>query len=168
MQAESQRLPGLPSGRFAGRQVFAQQVRDALDCAADQGWRELIFSDASFEDWPLNERSVADALQAWSKAGRRFVMLANHYDAVLRQHARFVSWRTKWSHIVECHLCRQLDPADFPSILWSPVWSMRRLDLVHSIGTCGTDPERGVQMREMLDELWRNSSPGFPASTLGL
>ena len=40
---------GLPSGRFSGRSEFAQIVRDALACAAREGWHEIIVSDASFD-----------------------------------------------------------------------------------------------------------------------
>ena len=49
--------PELPQGRFEGRDAFRQNVRDALACAARQGWRELILSDADFHDWPLGERT---------------------------------------------------------------------------------------------------------------
>lgn len=158
----------LPSGRFAGREAFTQLVRDALACAAQQGWREIIFSDAAFEQWPLHERLVVDSLHAWSKSGRRFVMLASRYDAVLRNQPRFVAWRKAWGHIIECRVCRNVDPGDIPSVIWGPVWAMRRLDLLHNTGTCGSEPERRVQIREALDELILNSTPGFPASTLGL
>lgn len=168
MEPESDLPVQLPTGRFAGREAFAQLVRDALASAAQQGWREIIFSDATFEDWPLRERTVVDTLYAWSKSGRRFVMLANRYDAVLRNHARFVTWRKTWGHIVDCRVCRNLDRADFPSAIWSPVWALRRLDLFHSTGICGAEADRRVQLREVLDELNLNSSPGFPASTLGL
>ena len=40
----------LPAGRFEGRNDFQQLVRDALACAAREGWREIILSDATFED----------------------------------------------------------------------------------------------------------------------
>ena len=158
----------LPSTRFAGREAFAQLVRDSLVAAVQQDWREIFFCDATFEDWPLHEEAVADALYAWSKTGRRFVMFASRYDLVLRHHARFVSWRKTWDHIVEGRICRNLGSADFPSALWSPNWAMRRLDLIRSTGVCGAEPDRRVHIREMLDELMLNSNPGFPASTLGL
>lgn len=158
----------LPSTRFTGREAFAQLVRDALVAAAQQDWREIFFCDATFEDWPLQEKAVADALHAWSKTGRRFVMLASRYDLVLRHHARFVSWRKTWDHIVECRIGRNLGNTDFPSAIWSPAWAMRRLDLLRSTGVCGAEPDRRVHIREILDELMLGSSPGFPASTLGL
>jgi hypothetical protein len=158
----------LASGRFSGREAFEQLVRDALVRAARDGWPEVILSDANFEDWPLRERAVVDALHAWSKPGRQLTMLATRYDEVVRRHARFVAWRKTWGHIIDCRVCRVSAPADFPSAIWSRSWFMHRLDPQNSTGVCGDDRERMVQLREILDEKLRNSAPGFPASTLGL
>ncbi len=159
---------GLPSGRFSGRVDFQQLVRRALAQAALDGWREIIFSDATFEDWPLGERAVSESLQAWSGSGRRFVMLAKSYDEVVRRHARFVTWRRTWAHTIECWRCPSADPLELPSAIWSPAWALRRLDLERSTGVCGGEADRRVLLRESLDEWLRKSSPGFPASTLGL
>lgn len=161
-------LQGLPSGRFEGRETFRQLVRDALACAAREGWREIVLSDATFEDWPLGERAVAESLQAWAKSGRTLVLLARKYDAVVRQHARFVQWRVHWAHIVGAHACASADPLDLPSALWSPAWALERRELEHSIGWCGSEPERRVAVRELLDAWLQKSTPAFPASTLGL
>lgn len=161
-------LTPLPSGRFSGREAFEQLIRDAFIHAASEGWQEIIISDATFEDWPLRERSVVDSLQVWSQSGRRLIMLATRYDEVLRRHARFVAWRKTWGHLIECRVCRAAAPSDFPSAISSKNWFMHRLDLARSLGVCGDDRERGVQLREQLNEKIRNSSPGFPSSTLGL
>ena len=158
----------LTDGRFSGREAFGKLVRDALTCAAREGWQEIILSDATFEDWPLRERSVVESLHAWSKSGRHLIMLATRYDEVMRNHARFVSWRKTWGHIIDCRVCRVASAADFPSAIWSRSWFMHRLDPQHSLGTCGHDRERSVQLREVLNEKIRDSVPGFPASTLGL
>lgn len=158
----------LPSGRFAGREAFAKLVRDAVATAAREGWRELVFVDAGFEDWPLHERAVCESLQAWSKSGRSFLMVARNYDRVLRDKHRFVSWRRTWSHIIECRQCRQIDAPDFPGLIWSPHWALRRLDPVHVTGVCGGESDRRTQVRELIDELLSNSSAGFPATQLGL
>ncbi|MDR3454314.1 MAG: hypothetical protein P4L96_16215 [Rhodoferax sp.] len=166
--AQDRAASSLPCGRFAGRSEFAQLVRDALACAAREGWREIIVSDATFEDWPLGERALAEPLQAWARAGRKFTMLAQRYDEVSRRHARFVTWRRTWAHIVECRRCVVADPLDLPSAIWSPVWALRRLDLERSTGVCGNEPERRLQIKESLDEWLRKSTSGFPASTLGL
>lgn len=158
----------LPLGRFEGRVAFQQLVRDALACAAREGWREIILSDASFEDWPLGERAVAESLQAWSASGRRCILLARRYDEVVRRHARFVTWRRTWSHIVEAHGCASADVLELPSAIWSPGWVLHRLDPQRCNGFTGTEPERRLALRELLDEWLLKSSPAFPATTLGL
>ena len=158
----------LVQGRFEGRDAFRQLVRDALACAANEGWRELIRCDASFADWPLGERAVAESLQAWSASGRRCVLLARRYDDVLRLHARFVTWRQTWSHIIEARACPSADALELPSAIWSPHWAMQRLDPDRCNGFCGSEPERRLALRELLDEWLQKSSPAFPATTLGL
>jgi len=160
--------PVLPSGRFEGREAFRQLVRDALACAARQGWRELILCDADFSDWPLGERAVAQSLQDWSATGRRCTLLARRYDAVVRDHARFVAWRKTWSHIIDARACASADPLEMPSAVWSPGWVMRRMDTERSNGVCGGEPERRVLLREDLNEWLLKSSPSFAATTLGL
>lgn len=164
----SEAAQALPDGRFQGREDFRQLVRDAFAAAAREGWRELILSDASFEDWPLGERAVIDALQAWSQAGRHMVLLARRYDTVQRQHARFVQWRARWSHIIEARACPAADPLDLPSAIWTPQWVLERREPERSIGYCGSEPERRVALRETLQEWLQKSTPSFPATTLGL
>ncbi len=158
----------LPSGRFEGRVAFQQLVRDALACAAREGWREIILCDASFADWPLGERAVAQSLQDWSKTGRHITLLAKRYDDVVRRHARFVTWRGTWSHIIEARACAAADPLELPSAIWSPGWVMHRLDPERCNGYSGAEPERRLALRESLNEWLGKSSPAFPATTLGL
>jgi hypothetical protein len=155
-------------GRFEGRAAFEQVIRTAFARAAQEGWREIILSDATFVDWPLRERRVVESLQAWSTSGRRLVMLATGFDEVIRHHDRFVAWRKTWSHLIDCRLCRGMSVADFPSAIWTRDWYMHRLDPQRSNGVCSIDPLRGLQVKESLQERIRNSSPGFPASLLGL
>ncbi len=158
----------LPSKRFEGRAEFRQLVRDALACAAQEGWREIILSDATFEDWPLGEREVAQSLKDWSKTGRHCILVAKSYDDVLRLHARFVRWRGVWSHIITAYACKSADRLDLPSAFWSPDWVLERRDIDRSNGYCGSEPDRRVLLRETLNEWLRKSSPAFPATTLGL
>ena len=160
--------PQHPTGRFLGRGAFQQVVRDALACAAHEGWREIVVSDSTFDDWPLGERAVCTSLQAWARPGRQFTMLAVAYDEVIRRHARFVAWRTTWSHLIDCRACRSADPQDMPSALYSPVWSMRRLEREHSSGICGDDIQQRVLLQQAQAEWLRKSRPAFPSSTLGL
>ena len=62
-------IPPLAEGRFDGRDDFGVIVRHALSAAAQQGWKEIVFSDPDFADWPLGERAVAQSLQDWSASG---------------------------------------------------------------------------------------------------
>jgi hypothetical protein len=159
---------GLPGGRFTGRQAFQQLVRDALAAAAREGWREIILSDANFEDWPLGERAVAESLNAWAASGRHCTLLARRYDDVVRRHARFVTWRGTWSHIIDARGCASADPLGLPSAIWSPGWVMQRLDPERCNGWSGSEPERRLLLRENLQEWLLQSSPAFPATSLGL
>ncbi|MBI2751528.1 MAG: hypothetical protein HYX43_19895 [Burkholderiales bacterium] len=163
---ESETTP--PAGTFFGPTEFAQVVREALACAAREGWPSMVWSDPNFADWPLGERAVVETLNAWAGGGRHLVILAHNFDSVVRLHPRFVTWRQTWDHVIECRVCRNLDATEVPSALWSPHWAMRRLDLVRSTGVAGLEPQRRVMLKEELDECRRQGAPGFPASTLGL
>jgi hypothetical protein len=158
----------LPSRRFEGREEFRELIRDALACAAREGWRELILSDASFEDWPLGDLAVAQSLQAWSKSGRKMLLLARRYDGLVRRHPRFVQWRGKWSHIITATAVPSADALELPSAVWSPGWVLDRRDVERCNGYCGSEPERRVLLRERLNEWLLKSTPSFPSTTLGL
>ena len=155
-------------GVFSGPKAFAQIVRVSLERAAKEGWPTMVWSDASFAEWPLGERAVAESLQAWAGSGRQLVMLAHSYNSMLRYQPRFVTWRKTWDHIIECRVCKTIDASEMPSALWSPQWAMRRLDFVRSTGVAGLEPSRRVLLKEELDECRRQSAPGFSATTLGL
>jgi hypothetical protein len=107
-------------------------------------------------------------LNDWARTGRKLSLLAKSYDSLRRYQPRMVTWRTQWDHIVDCRMCKSVDATEFPSAIWSPVWSMQRLDLVRSTGFAGFEPQRRVRLKEALDECKRHSAPGFSATTLGL
>jgi len=157
----------LPSGPFAGVNEFRQLVRDALAAAAHEGWREIILSDPSFGDWPLGELAVVQSLSAWSQSGRKCILLARRWDEALR-HARFVSWRRTWSHIIEARACRSADPLELPSAIWTPTWVLDRRNVETSRGYMGPEPDRRLALRERLNEWLGKSGPGFASATLGL
>ncbi|MDR2128921.1 MAG: hypothetical protein LBP52_07635 [Burkholderiaceae bacterium] len=154
--------------RFEGREAFAEWVRKSLQTAARQGWREIILCDATFADWPLGERAVIDLLDAWAGKQRQMTILAQRYDDLAERHARFVRWRSTWSHILDCRGLPSLEVKDFPSAIWSPSWVLQRLDLVCSRGIVSQEEQRRLVLREQLDECLGQSMPAFPATTLGL
>ncbi|MEO8249590.1 MAG: hypothetical protein ABI589_09480 [Burkholderiales bacterium] len=154
--------------RFEGRDEFRERIRDALATGATHGWREAILCDADFADWPLGEREVESSLHAWAKAGGRFTLIAQRWDEVLRRHARFVNWRERWSHLIECRVCKNADPLSFPSAIWSPALMLLRLDVERCTCIESADSQRRVELRETLEQALHSSAPGFPATTLGL
>lgn len=169
---DSQHVPATPSalleGRFSGRVEFTDLIRQAFAVAAVQGWREIILCDLSFDDWPLGERVVVQALNDWSKAGRRLTVLARNYDQVMRRHTRFVTWRQTWAHIVECRASAPKSADELPSALWASGWGFERLDRERCRGVAGSEVARRVSLSERLNEHLLKSLPAFPASTLGL
>ena len=105
----------LPEGRVQGREAFRQAVRDALACAAEQGWPELIVSDPDYSDWPLGEAGVVASLYRWARPGRQFTMLAGSYGAIERLHPRFVPWRRDMAHLINCRILQRLSPSISPA-----------------------------------------------------
>jgi hypothetical protein len=158
----------LDAGTFSGPSEFAQRIRDALRQASVKQWNLMVWSDCDFQDWPLCEREVVEALQAWSGKGRHLRMLARRFDCFPRLHPRFVTWRQQWDHIIECRVCAHVPGLDLPSALWTPEYAIQRMDIVRSTGWAGHDRQRMAQIRADLDECSKHSAPGFPASTLGL
>ena len=74
-----------------------------------QGRAPKRLSDPDFADWPLGERAVAESLQAWAASGRSLRLVATHFEGFQRSHARFVTWRRLWDHIVQCRACSGAD-----------------------------------------------------------
>ena len=158
----------LPTGPWDGRAAFADLVRSAFERAAIEGWPLIILSDPDFADWPLGERRVVDALQAWASRGRQLHLLARDFRPLREQAPRLVQWRVTWDHVVQARSCQGALGDALPSALWSPVWTLERLDSVHSRGVSTAEAKRRVELRERLDSKWERASPAFPASTLGL
>lgn len=160
--------PELPAGSFAGRESFREHVRAALSEAARAGWREIVLSDAHFLDWPLGERAVVEDLTRWAMRGQRLTLLARRYDELQRAHPLFVRWRRQWDHRIDCRQVGASEDAEIPSLIWTPAWALQRLEPVRFAGVCGPEPERRQSLRLLLDEWLQRSTPGFPATTLGL
>lgn len=161
-------LAMLPEGRLQGRHLFADLVAQALATAAAEGWSRLVLADPDFADWPLGERSVVASLQAWAARGRTLHMIAHDYRAVRERHPRFVQWRVTWSHLFEARACSGVPSGELPSALWSPAWTLERIDPGHGVQIASSLPARRVALGERLEQWWQKGSPSFPAVTLGL
>ena len=170
-QSDAQVPAAPPLGRFDGREQFQEWIRQALRAAAEEGWREIMFCDPDFRDWPLGERAVLDSLNAWARGGRgrHCTILAANFEALRVRHARFAEWRTRWSHLIDCRQIRGGQSNVVPSVIWSAKWIFQATDMERFRGVASTDAERALICRENLRELINTrSTPGFPSSILGL
>ena len=161
-------LPPLPTGRMQGRQLFSDLVRQAIETAAAQAWSPLVLSDADFEDWPLGDRAVVQALQDWAAQGRRIRFLARDFQKLRERHPRLVTWRVQWSHLVEAHVWASAGEGEVPSAWWSPGWCMERVDPSRGVLVASDEAPRVLALRERLESAWARGRPGFPATVLGL
>lgn len=166
--ANPEDLQALGTGQFSGPAEFTLLIRSAISYAAREGWKQMVWCDPSFEDWPLREKAVVEDLHAWAGTGRKLVLLAQSFVAIERYHARFVDWRVRWDHIVECRVCRPRAGTEFPSALWSPSWLLHRVDPVRCRGVSSYEAQARVSLQEELEELRKQGAPGFPATRLGL
>lgn len=161
-------MEGLPEGRLVGRVAFADVIRRAFAKAAEEGWPRMVLCDVDFADWPLGEREVVASLNAWARRGRSLQLLARDYGLLRQMHPRFVQWRTTWAHLVEAQACASAPVGELPSVLWSPAWTLQRLDPLRCTMVVSRSAEQRVALQEQLQPWWLKSTPAFPASTLGL
>lgn len=158
----------LPEGRLQGRLLFADLVRQALATAAVEGWPRLVLCDPDFSDWPLGEQAVVTSLQAWARRGRLLQVLGRDFGPLRLQHTRFVQWRVTWAHLLEVRACRSAAAEAFPSAIWSPCWTLERIDASHGVMVASFDARRQVALAERLDHWWQKGCASLPPSTLGL
>lgn len=158
----------LPEGRLQGRLLFADLVRQALACAAAEGWPRLVLCDNDFTDWPLGERAVVASLHAWAQGGRALHLLGRDFSALRQQHPRFVQWRVVWAHLLEVRACASASVQEWPSAIWSPGWTLERIDASRSVVLASHDAGCRVALAQRLDHWWQKATPALPPTTLGL
>lgn len=151
------------------RAEFHAALRSAFAEAAAAGAREIWLCDADFADWPLGERAVIESLTQWAASRRRLTLLAQHFDTVVRLHARWIFWRRQWSHIVQCRSNAELEAAQLPTLLLAPgVVSVELFDPVHHRGRVSHEAADGLRCRERIDAVLQRSAEAFPVTTTGL
>ncbi len=167
-------MDGLKAGSIEGRAALSQALRDLLLLGCAQGSRTICCVAERFDDWPLSDRTVIEALAAWARRGRTLQLMGRGFDGLYQRHPRFVQWRVTYDHCVEA---REYEPqgGDIQSPLAALFFeggdscmSLRILDDLHWRGVVSDEPRDAVLLREWFDALAQRASPSFPASTLGL
>jgi len=157
-----------------GRGAFVQAIKDLLGEAAAGTWTDLYFCAPQFEDWPLGDSDVVDALVRWSRLGgaRHCQFIAGHYEQWPAHHPRWVQWRRTWSHLVNCWQPEEEMADHLPSMLLlsGPRRSLL-LELTNNHYQTGWLTRTGSRLgaaRQEIDAILQRSVPGFSATVLGL
>lgn len=88
--------------QIASRAEFHDAVRAALAEAEAANAPEIVISDPTFMDWPLNDPGIVETLSRWVDSRSEFTLIAHSFDELARRQSRFVAWRRQWSHVVRC------------------------------------------------------------------
>jgi hypothetical protein len=154
---------------FDSLAAFGAAVGDAAAAAVVQRCRRLLMADPGFDDWPLEDSRLIDALTAFVRLPeRRVVLLGERFDGVARACPRFVAWRRVWSHAVDA-----LRPADdgvhLPTVLLADrSVAVQVLDRVHWRGRVLVDEPGVHRLGDEIDAFAQRSEPTFGVRTLGL
>jgi hypothetical protein len=154
--------------RIDGRSEFTAAVRSSLVHAVRHRERELCLVDHDFDVWPLDDNEVLDALMHWARLPqRRLILVASHFDNVMRRFARFTTWRGNFAHVVEAFVT-DVEPSQVPSLLLAGPASLMLADRLRWRGHALSSDKEVADWREVVDVLLQRSEPGFAANTLGL
>ncbi len=161
MDADDTEREALP----LGREAWQQGLRALL---ADPGAACCLYS-ADYGDWPLGEVAVVEALDAWALTRRQpgWRMLARRYDGLARAAPRFVEWRTRFAHLIEC---RELpDGVDEPAegVLLSGHGVIAKA-VEHGRAALVCRGAAWLAAMQRWEAAWERSQPAFAAYTLGL
>jgi hypothetical protein len=158
-----------PHRPIATRTEFHDALREAFAEMAQVGCREAWLCDEDFADWPLNERAVIELLTHWAAAHRKLTVIARAYDDVVRRHPRWVDWRRRWSHIVECRAFVDAETGQIPTLLLaSELVAVRLIDPLRHRGALSRDPADLLRHRELADAVSQRSIESFAPTMLGL
>ncbi len=153
-----------------GSTALAQAFAELLASRPSEWWLCV----ERFDEWPLEQSMVMDALVAWSKAvpQGRVYLLAKEFRWLEREASRFMNWRRLFAHQVSVKRW----PQRLPDELHVPrgIYGERRaIELgVHPAGQLiarhTTRVAHIAAQRQALQELWDRAQSALPAYTLGL
>ena len=153
-----------------GREAFRTALIATLDHAAQQGVRRVWLCDPDFSAWPLGQPDCVDAFSRWVTGAERLTVIAASFSHVAVHCPRWVAWRRRWSHKVDCRQLREGESMVLPSMLHAPpLVSLRMLDLTRYTRGHLLRSEAGLAAcGELIDAVLHRSEEGFPSTTIGL
>jgi hypothetical protein len=154
---------------FDTRAGFRDAVARCIADAAARRARRLTLVDQDFVGWPLEDAAVLDGLARFALLPeRRIVLIAQRFDAVQRDCARFVQWRRTWSHVVQ-PLSPPEDRLTWPTlVLADAAFALRVFDRDRWRGRVEAGSSAVTQLAEEIDAFAQRCEASFPANVVGL
>jgi hypothetical protein len=158
------------AGAIESRGDFAAAFGDALQLALAQRARRMVWVDADFDGWPLDDVAHVQQLTGWLRLpGRQLLLLAADYRALQREAPRFVACYRLWSHAIAACSPEQDAAASLPSLLLvEGQRCLRLLDRANWRGEVSDEPAGLSVWRDRVDALLQQSTSAWPVTTLGL
>lgn len=167
---EQPAAPVPPLSALRSAADFEAALHWALGHALATRSRRMLWLDANFAAWPLNDSRLHDALTAWLRLPqRKLVLLAHSYDAVHRLHPRFVAWRRNWAHVIEAWSPSEGVEARLPTLLIDDRSLCLQIhDSTQWRGRLSLDEKAVRQWHDEVDALLQRCEAAFPVHQLGL
>ena len=151
------------------RRHFVDAVHEAHRLALAQRCRRMVWADADFADWPLDDAALLQTLVDWLRLPQRQLYLVAAEPERLRRRARFMATYGLWTHVITVVEASEEDAPLLPCLLLAEgVARVELLDKLHFRGQAGDDPLALKRDRERLDALLQRSTPALPYTPLGL
>jgi hypothetical protein len=159
-----------PPPPFSSRTEFTAALHWALRTSVAQQARRIVWVDADFAEWPLDDPVWHELLAGWLRLPqRRLVLLAATYDHMPRRHPRFTAWRRLWSHAIETWSPDDGATDTLPTLAIDDVAvCVHLIDALQWRGRASFNPRTARPWCDRVDVVLQHSSPAFPASELGL
>lgn len=152
-----------------GRADFVAAVQQSVRRALAQRSRTMVWADADFADWPLDDAAMLAVLTEWLRLPQRQWRLLAAEPERLRRRARFMALYGPWTHAIAVSAAAEEDIASLPCLLVAEgAGRVEVLDKLHWRGQAGDDPLAMRAGRERLDALLQRSTPALPYTPLGL
>lgn len=160
---------GTPLG-IDGRLDFNAALLVALDDCARAEVPHLWLCDPDFSAWPLGSIETVTALSRWIGPRRRLTLVAGDWDHLASHCPRWVAWRRRWAHAVQCLQVREEEALQVPALLYGPPVVALRLQSTRPriVGRRIRAPEDFGPLGDLVDALVQRAHDSFPVTTLGL
>ncbi len=152
------------------RTTWVQALSWGFDAAMAAGARQIVCVDRDFAHWPLDDTRLHGSLANWlRRPQRRLVLVAAHFDELVRLYPRFMVWRRDWVHAMSTLVVPEELAAGLPTqLLDDGEVSVQLFDATHWRGRAQRDARSAHLLRLEADVLSQHSTPALAVNVLGL